>query len=83
MPLILSRIIARLVSQQSWATPILIVLILFATSWPLMRWAEPPASELVSVPSYWWWFVVTATTVGYGDLYPDTLAGRCVAKPLS
>jgi voltage-gated potassium channel len=74
----LSRLLARLGFVRGWTTPTLVIVLVFVTSWPLMVVAEPAGSELVRPENYWWYFVVTAATVGYGDLFPKTGAGHVV-----
>ena len=39
-------------------------------------------SSITSFPDALWWAWVTVTTVGYGDMFPVTLAGRVIATML-
>jgi len=52
------------------------ILLVIASS--LMYFAENQAQpkKFTSIPAAMWWGVATLTTVGYGDIYPVTIAGK-------
>ena len=72
----LTRVVATRVT--GWRLPLLIVVVVFVTSWLLMALVEPESNEITGPADYWWYFVVTAATVGYGDLSPESAGGRVV-----
>lgn len=43
--------------------------------------AQPKA--FANIPTTMWWGVMTITTVGYGDVYPMTIAGRILGSCIS
>lgn len=54
-------------------------LLLILASTLLISLVEPPGTGLTQLDQALWWSIVTSTTVGYGDLYPISAAGRIVA----
>lgn len=46
----------------------------------LMYLIEPPESGFTSIPISIYWAIVTLTTVGYGDIAPQTVLGQTLAS---
>ncbi|XP_037113746.1 potassium voltage-gated channel subfamily V member 2-like [Syngnathus acus] len=40
---------------------------------------DMPQTNFTSIPHAWWWASVSISTVGYGDVYPETILGRLFA----
>lgn len=63
---------------RGWRLPLAVALFVFLTSWLGMSLVEPPGSDIALPGTYWWYFVVTSATVGYGDVFPTSTGGRLI-----
>jgi voltage-gated potassium channel len=79
----LARIVRRRKEELAGAALILLLLLIIASS--LIYYAEHDAQpELFSsIPATMWWGIITITTIGYGDMYPVTTAGRCLTAVIA
>ncbi|MCA1672806.1 MAG: NAD-binding protein [Actinobacteria bacterium] len=79
MPIFVARLI-RLVRTRvrGWRLSLAIATFVFLTSWLAMWLVEPASNQITSPQNYWWWFLVTSATVGYGDFFPMSGAGHLV-----
>ena len=70
----------RLTLPRAVATVISVAFTLVIVAGALARVVEP--DTFTSLGLSYWWAVVTVTTVGYGDIVPESTAGRLVATAL-
>lgn len=59
-----------------------VVLVVFVTSLAVLDAERAGPGNIRSFGDALWWSMTTISTVGYGDLYPVTTTGRCVAVGL-
>jgi voltage-gated potassium channel len=60
-----------------------LIAVLYFCGYAVMRWIEPATNPIRSLPTYTYFFLVTVTTVGYGDVVPVTAAGRLAAGAIA
>ena len=70
----------RLSLWRAIVTVIAVATTLVAVAGLLARLVEP--DTFTSLGLSYWWAVVTVTTVGYGDVVPESVAGRIVGAML-
>ena len=73
----LAKRVYRHVAELSWASLAAIAVVHFAGSWAALAVVE--GGDIVNGDVFWYFYLTTATTVGYGDFAPGTAVGRLVA----
>lgn len=71
---------AMLMARRKILVFFVVVLVLATIFGSIMYLVEGPSNGFSSIPRSIYWTIVTITTVGYGDITPQTIAGQIVAS---
>jgi len=73
------QLILRAFDLAAEALPVLLfILSLIALVFAMLIYIVEPRDNIQSLPKSMWFTIVTMTTVGYGDVTPESAAGSCV-----
>ena len=75
----LARVARAKRAELTSALVILSVLLLVTSSLVYIAEHEVQPDQFPDIPHAMWWSMITLTTIGYGDVYPITMAGRLLA----
>ncbi len=79
---IATQLVQRRAESAFSTAALLAILLIVASSVMMLHIESSPESNITNAEQALWWSFVTITTVGYGDTYPVTSAGRLVAAVL-
>lgn len=78
MPLLRRLLVAcyRHVSALTWPALVALVALHLAIAW--LAFAIAGEAKVAGAGTFWYFYTATATTIGYGDVTPETVVGRLV-----
>jgi len=80
---LLKRRLRKWWSKAPWLTLFLLLGVLYLAGYGMMLWQEPANAPIRYLPTYTYFFVITVTTVGYGDVVPVSTLGRLTAGTIA
>lgn len=75
MPIGVLRLLHTL-GARAWRLPAIVMVLALIAGWVLIYTFEAGDAEIRQPLNYLWYFFVSGTTVGYGDMFPKTGGGR-------